>query len=151
MNETCNIVTALTKICFLCMKYTMYPWSLQANLFMGGQCTFAIDLSSCLGYCATHQRHSTTNLGHCATHLGYCATNLGYCVIHFRQCATHLGPCTTHLRHCAIGSAFRVPKALSVRAPVCWSTYLLEYYWLEHWRNKKQTMCILKGPCFAQA
>ncbi len=26
----------------------MYPWSLQANLFMGGQCTFAIDLSSCL-------------------------------------------------------------------------------------------------------
>ena len=22
----------------------MYPWSLQANLFMGGQCTFAIDL-----------------------------------------------------------------------------------------------------------
>ena len=26
-------------------KYTMYPWSLQANLFMGGQCTFATDRS----------------------------------------------------------------------------------------------------------
>ncbi len=25
------------------IKYTMYPWSLQANLFMGGQCTFVID------------------------------------------------------------------------------------------------------------
>ncbi len=27
---------------YLAMKYTMYPWSLQANLFMGGKCTFAI-------------------------------------------------------------------------------------------------------------
>ena len=26
------------------IKYTMYPWRLQANLFMGGQCTFSIDL-----------------------------------------------------------------------------------------------------------
>ena len=27
---------------FICRnKYTMYPWSLQANLFMGGKCTFA--------------------------------------------------------------------------------------------------------------
>ncbi len=24
-------------------KYTMYPWSLQANLLMGGQCTLAIN------------------------------------------------------------------------------------------------------------
>ena len=25
-------------------KYTMYPWSLHANLFMGGQCTLAMNL-----------------------------------------------------------------------------------------------------------
>ncbi len=44
VSEWVSFVAILTQRC----KYTMYPWSLQTNLFMGGQCTFNIDLTSCL-------------------------------------------------------------------------------------------------------
>ncbi len=40
-------------------KYTMYPWSLQANLFIGGQCTCAIDLCNTLN--KKKQKKNETN------------------------------------------------------------------------------------------
>ena len=39
----------------------MYPWSLHANLFMGGQCTFAIDLCKCL-FKAMHLKYNTLHV-----------------------------------------------------------------------------------------
>ncbi len=41
----CHASWSVTIVLWFCIhKYTMYPWSLQANLFMRGQCIFAIDL-----------------------------------------------------------------------------------------------------------
>ncbi len=50
-NSTCQalliyvqVIWYIAKRHYLYFKYTMYPWSLQANLFMGGKCTFVIHI-----------------------------------------------------------------------------------------------------------
>ena len=91
----------------------MCPWSLQANLFMGGQCTFVIDLCNtvaqhpkCIAQCPRGVAQFCCRLSGCTFSFGSsgvlsCATQLGYCAICLRYCATLLAYCATHLGHCA--------------------------------------------------
>ncbi len=72
-------------------QYTMYPWSLQENLFMGASAIVALNsVHDYVGCCATQ-------LGHCTMHLEYCTTHPVPCTIPMCYCAAHLGHCATPL------------------------------------------------------